>query len=201
MSWDPWAQLLRVPLLHKRGRSNRKGTAGHVLGHRRLRQEDRKPLPFWRMSSSVSGLFTHQNPLKTALGGGLSWLEHCPVHQKVCGFDPQSGHIFRLVVPSPVRERVGGSQSKFLSPVNVYLILCLFLSLPLSLKSINSLAVVAQWIDCGPVNQSCWFNSQSGHMLGWQARSSARGMREAATHWCFSPSLSPSLPLSVKINK
>ena len=41
----------------------------------------------------------------------------------------------------------------------------------------------------------CWFNSQAGHMPGLQ------GTREATTHWCFSPSLSPSLTLSLKINK
>ena len=37
-----------------------------------------------------------------------------------------------------------------------------------------------------------WFNSQSEHMPGLQARSPVRGVREATTHWCFSPS--PSLP-------
>ena len=40
------------------------------------------------------------------------------------------------------------------------------------------------------------FNSQSGHMPGLQARSPGGGVREATTHWCFFPSLSPSLPLS-----
>ena len=39
------------------------------------------------------------------------------------------------------------------------------------------------------------FNSQSGHMPGLLARSPVGGTREATTHWCFSPSLSPSLPL------
>ena len=48
------------------------------------------------------------------------------------------------------------------------------------------------------------FDSQSGHMPGWQARSPVRGAGEATTHWCSSPSLSPSLPhcsLSLKISK
>ena len=45
------------------------------------------------------------------------------------------------------------------------------------------------------------FNSQSGHMPGLQARSSVGGEWEVTTPWCFSPSLSPSLPLSLKINK
>ena len=44
------------------------------------------------------------------------------------------------------------------------------------------------------------FNSQPGHMPGFQARSPVGGTWEATTHYCFSPSLSPSLPLS-KINK
>ena len=40
-----------------------------------------------------------------------------------------------------------------------------------------------------------WFNSQSGHIPGLPARSPVRGVREAPTHWCFSPSLLP-CPLS-----
>ena len=40
------------------------------------------------------------------------------------------------------------------------------------------------------------FNSQSRHTPGLNARSPVGGAREATTHWCFSPSLSPSLPLS-----
>ena len=51
------------------------------------------------------------------------------------------------------------------------------------------------------------FDSQSGHMPGWQARSPVGGVQEATNrcislaHRCFSPSLSPSLPLSLKIHK
>ena len=52
---------------------------------------------------------------------------------------------------------------------------------------------------CKP--KGCWFNSQSGHMPGLQARSPIGGTCEATTLWCFSPSLSPSLPLPLKINK
>ena len=47
----------------------------------------------------------------------------------------------------------------------------------------------------------CRFDSQSGHMPGLQARPPLGGTREAATHWCFSPSLLLSLTLSLKINK
>ena len=45
------------------------------------------------------------------------------------------------------------------------------------------------------------FNSQSEHMPGLQARSPVGGMWAATRHWYFSPSLSPSLSLSLKINK
>ena len=45
------------------------------------------------------------------------------------------------------------------------------------------------------------FNSQPGHMPRLQARSPVGGTREATIHWCFSPSFSPSFPLSLKINK
>ena len=61
---------------------------------------------------------------------------------------------------------------------------------------------------CGSVDwlRSCeprgrWLHSQPGHMPGLWARSPAGGVWEASTHWCFSPSLSLSLPLCLKINK
>ena len=47
----------------------------------------------------------------------------------------------------------------------------------------------------------CWFDSQWGHMPGLRPRSPVGGVREATTHWCFFHSLSPCLPLSLKINK
>ena len=45
--------------------------------------------------------------------------------------------------------------------------------------------------------------SQSGRMPGLRARSPAGGMRDASTlpQCCFSPSLSPFLPISLKVNK
>ena len=56
------------------------------------------------------------------------------------------------------------------------------------------------WVPaCEP--KSCWFDSQSGHMPRLQAWSLVGGTWEATTHWCFSPSLSPSLLLSLKINR
>ena len=44
------------------------------------------------------------------------------------------------------------------------------------------------------------FDSQSGHVPGLQARSPVGTTWEVTTHCCFSPSLSPSLPLCLKIN-
>ena len=49
--------------------------------------------------------------------------------------------------------------------------------------------------------KGCWFDSHSGQMPGLQAKSPVGGMWKATPHCCFSPSLSPSLPLSLKINK
>ena len=50
-----------------------------------------------------------------------------------------------------------------------------------------------------------WFNYQLGHMPELWARSLVGGMRGATdvslSHSCFSPSLSPPLPLMLKINK
>ena len=40
-----------------------------------------------------------------------------------------------------------------------------------------------------------------GYMPGLLASSSVKGEQEATTYWCFSPFLSPSFPLSLKINK
>ena len=58
-----------------------------------------------------------------------------------------------------------------------------------------ALAAVAQWTEC-----RC-FGSRYGHMPGLRARSLVGGTWEEDTHWCFFPSLSPSLPLSLKIKK
>ena len=70
-----------------------------------------------------------------------------------------------------------------------------------SLRMMGALAGVAQWIEsAGLWTKGHWFNSQSGHMPGLWARSSVGGTREATTHWCFPPSLSPSF-LSLKLNK
>ena len=44
-------------------------------------------------------------------------------------------------------------------------------------------------------------DSQSGQMPGLRAISWVGGVQEETTHWYFSPSFSPSLPLSLKINK
>ena len=54
-------------------------------------------------------------------------------------------------------------------------------------------------LSTGLWNKGCWFDSWSGHMPGLQARSPVWGVQEA-TDQCFSP-LSPSFPLSLKINK
>ena len=45
------------------------------------------------------------------------------------------------------------------------------------------------------------FHSQSGHKPGLWAKPPVGGAQEATTYGCFSSSLPPSLPLSLKINK
>ena len=64
-----------------------------------------------------------------------------------------------------------------------------------------TLAGVTQWTEYQPSNQRVtgWIPSL-GHMTGLWTRSPVGGTPEATTHWCFSPSLSPSFSLS-KINK
>ena len=47
---------------------------------------------------------------------------------------------------------------------------------------------------CEP--EGCWFDSQTRHKPGLYTRSPVGGLWEATSHWCFFPSLSPSLTLS-----
>ena len=43
-----------------------------------------------------------------------------------------------------------------------------------------------------------WFNPQSEYTPGLRAMSPVWGVWEATAHWCFPPSLSPSVPLCLK---
>ena len=52
----------------------------------------------------------------------------------------------------------------------------------------NALVGVAQWIECLPAKQSCRFDSQSGHMPGFQTRYPVGGVQEAANR-CISCTL------------
>ena len=52
---------------------------------------------------------------------------------------------------------------------------------------------------CEPKGDQC--DSQSRHMPGLWTRSPVGGVWETTTHWWFSPSLSSSLPLSLKLYK
>ena len=63
----------------------------------------------------------------------------------------------------------------------------------------NGPSWVVEWIECQPVNQSVASSIPSqGTCLGCGARSPVSGTWEATTHWCFSPSFSPSLTLCLK---
>ena len=66
----------------------------------------------------------------------------------------------------------------------------------MQIKTTMSTCLIAPLYHCINEPKGHQFNSQSEHMPGLQARSLVGGTREATTHWCFSPSLSPSLPLS-----
>ena len=79
---------------------------------------------------------------------------------------------------------------------NVYSIVCTFSAYEKNCPGWHS---SVDWeMACEPKGH--WFNSQSGHRPGLQARSPVGDMQEATTHGCLFP-LSPSLPLSLKINK
>ena len=72
--------------------------------------------------------------------------------------------------------------------------------IPLSKNNSPGWCGSVDWVPaCEPKGHQ--FDSQSGHMPGLQARSPVGSTREATTHWCFFTSLSPSLPLYLKINK
>ena len=63
-----------------------------------------------------------------------SWLEHRPI-TKCRGFDPQSGHVPRLQVQSPVWAHMNpGSGAYRRQPVDVSLLHRCFFSLPSSLS-------------------------------------------------------------------
>ena len=64
------------------------------------------------------------------------------------------------------------------------------------------MAGVAQWIENRPVNQMVTgLVPSQGTCLGLRPRPQWGGVREATTHLCFSPSLSLSSLLRLKINK
>ena len=76
-----------------------------------------------------------------------------------------------------------------------------------SLRKMIALAGVAQWIECWPMNprlvslipsQDMYLGCGPGPQLGVCKRQPAN---VSLTHTCFSPSLSPSLPISLNENK
>ena len=71
-----------------------------------------------------------------------------------------------------------------------------------TIKEDIALTGVAQWIECQPASRRVTGSipTQGTYMPGFRAGSPVGDMREA-TDGCFSPSLSPSLPLSLKVNK
>ena len=65
-----------------------------------------------------------------------------------------------------------------------------------------ALAGVAQWIQFQPVNQRVTsLIPNQGHMPGWQAGSLVWGGHMRGNHTLMFLSLSPSLILSLKVNK
>ena len=75
----------------------------------------------------------------------------------------------------------------------------LYISLLSIVKKIFLWCGLVDWaLACKPKGH--WFDPQSDHKPRLQARSPIGSAWEATTHWCFSLSLSPSLPLC-QINK
>ena len=65
---------------------------------------------------------------------------------------------------------------------------------------LETLAGVAQWTECWTAKQRVAGSIPSqGTCLGYRPGPQQGGVLEATKHCCFSPSLSPSLPLSLKI--
>ena len=75
------------------------------------------------------------------------------------------------------------------------------------LKYASALAGMARWIECWPVNQKVTSlipsqGTRLGYGPGPQMVVHARQHIDVSlAHLCFSPSLSPSLPLSLKMNE
>ena len=83
--------------------------------------------------------------------------------------------------------------------LSFHLVTCLWPAFKIINNSRGWCGSVDWVLACEPKGQQ--FNSQSGHLPGLWARSPVGGMREATTQWCFSPFLSPSLLLCLKINQ
>ena len=80
-----------------------------------------------------------------------------------------------------------------------FLPVCTVLLLPfLIIPIVWSRFPYRKWWESSCKSNGHRFNSWSAHMPGLQANSPVEGVRQA-TNWCFSPSLSPSLPLSLKL--
>ena len=116
--------------------------------------------------------------------------------QRSSGFDNRCGPAVLTTVPRLLNDKWQYFQCMVLGKLDVYTQKTEAGPLPNSTyKSQPSLA----W--CGSVDwepKGHRFDSQSGHMPGLRARSPVGGVWEATTHRCFSPSLSPSLPFSLK---
>ena len=66
----------------------------------------------------------------------------------------------------------------------------------------GALAGVAQWTEGRPVKQRAMGSIPSqGTCLGCRPGFLVKGVQEATIHWCFSPSVSLSLFVCLKINK
>ena len=63
------------------------------------------------------------------------------------------------------------------------------------------LVCLSQWLSASLQIKGRWFKSQFRARAWGGGQGPVGGMHEAITHWCFSLSLPPSLPLCLKINK
>ena len=135
----------------------------------------------------------------------------CKTYDLVSEFpEHQFHHILLVTQVTGVSPNSRGGELDYLSMAervkNVWSSLIYYRVHTKTVQTISKRAFSPGW--CGSVDwvlacepKGCWFDSQSGHMPGLQARFSVGAKWEATTHWCFSPSLSPSPPLSLKINK
>ena len=172
----PWVEVEQVPLQSPQRPMPHKGLRC-LLGH---------PFLVWILFISHLGLSEAKSELKntgmafhsSSFTNTYHWFWRCCLTNQNL---PQTN----------IRKQKQLSLAKVKDSRNPVSMTNKFMQFPEALKK-QHLAGVAQWTECRPANKRVAGLIPSLELMpGLRARSPVGGVREATTHWCFSPSLSP----------